>query len=143
MCVCVCSFTPQSVQLLNDVQTTFLQLQAECEKLKESNRCLLESSRRNESHLEVNCQILSSKQDRPPLNRLHSVRRHEFKQFVDRPGTDHNCPFMFSLLLSGLFFYFLFPQELFKVTEQLQENKADKSMVEREMVSELIYKRDL
>lgn len=29
------------------------------------------------------------------------------------------------------------------MTEQLQENKADKSMVERETVSELIYRRDL
>lgn len=96
--LCVCVFTPQSVQLLNDVQTTFLQLQAECEKLQENNRRLLESSGRNESQLEVNCQILSSKQHQRPLKRLLSVTTLNL-----RPGTDHNCPLMLSLFCQVLF----------------------------------------
>lgn len=41
------------MQLMNDVQTAFLQLQAECEKLGDCNRNLLEEKRENESHIQV------------------------------------------------------------------------------------------
>lgn len=73
-------FAPQNVQLVNDVQTTFLQLQAECEKLNESNTCLHEDNRRKQSHIEVDvlfwltitarwCWNLS-KYNKSPSNRL-------------------------------------------------------------------------
>lgn len=44
---------PQNSQLMNDVQTAFLQLRAECEKLQESNRSLQEESREKQSHVQV------------------------------------------------------------------------------------------
>lgn len=41
------------MQLVDDVQTAFLQLQAQCEKLGDCNRNLLEEKRENESHIQV------------------------------------------------------------------------------------------
>lgn len=54
--MCIHVFASQNVRLVNDVQTTFLQLQAECEKLNESNTCLHEDNRRKQSHIEVDGQ---------------------------------------------------------------------------------------
>lgn len=53
MCVCVC----QNVELVNDVQKAILQLQAECEKLHETTRCLHEDNRQKQSHIEVDKQL--------------------------------------------------------------------------------------
>lgn len=52
LCVCVC----QNVELVNDVQKAILQLQAECEKLHETTRCLHEDNRQKQSHIEVDKQ---------------------------------------------------------------------------------------
>lgn len=41
------------MRLVLDVQTAFLQLQAECEKLGDRNRNLLEEKRENQSHIQV------------------------------------------------------------------------------------------
>lgn len=43
------------MQLVNDVQTAFLRLQAECEKLYECNRNLQEENREKRSHIQVQC----------------------------------------------------------------------------------------
>ncbi|XP_026179902.1 uncharacterized protein C16orf96 homolog isoform X2 [Mastacembelus armatus] len=42
----------KNVELVNDVQTAILQLQAECEKLHETTRCLHEDNRQKQSHIE-------------------------------------------------------------------------------------------
>ncbi|GAA6222132.1 glutamine-rich protein 2-like isoform X1 [Lates japonicus] len=42
----------QNVELVNDVQKAILQLQAECEKLHETTRCLHEDNRQKQSHIE-------------------------------------------------------------------------------------------
>ncbi|XP_045893508.1 glutamine-rich protein 2 isoform X1 [Micropterus dolomieu] len=42
----------EDVQLVNDVQKAILQLQAECGKLHETTRCLLEDNRQKQSHIE-------------------------------------------------------------------------------------------
>ncbi|XP_042360272.1 glutamine-rich protein 2 [Plectropomus leopardus] len=65
----------ENVELVNDVQKAILQLQAECEKLHETARCLDEDNRLKQSHIE----------------------------------------------------------ELYKTTEELEEKKADKQMVESEI----------
>lgn len=41
------------MQLVKDVQTAFLQLQAECEKLGDCNRNLLEENGEKESRIQV------------------------------------------------------------------------------------------
>lgn len=43
------------MHLVNDVQTAFLQLQAECEKLGDCNRNLLEENQEKEGHIQVAC----------------------------------------------------------------------------------------
>jgi len=50
MPVCVC----QNGELVNDVQRAILQLQADCEKLQETTRCLNEDNREKQGHIEVN-----------------------------------------------------------------------------------------
>ncbi|XP_026220330.1 glutamine-rich protein 2 isoform X3 [Anabas testudineus] len=42
----------ENVELVNDVQKAILQLQAECEKLHETTRCLHEDNRQKQSHIE-------------------------------------------------------------------------------------------
>ncbi|XP_044037516.1 glutamine-rich protein 2 isoform X2 [Siniperca chuatsi] len=42
----------EKVELVNDVQKAILQLQAECEKLHETTRCLHEDNREKQSHIE-------------------------------------------------------------------------------------------
>ncbi|XP_018523980.1 glutamine-rich protein 2 isoform X4 [Lates calcarifer] len=42
----------KNVELVNDVQKAILQLQAECEKLHETTRCLHEDNRQKQSHIE-------------------------------------------------------------------------------------------
>ncbi|XP_044188524.1 glutamine-rich protein 2 isoform X1 [Thunnus albacares] len=42
----------ENVELVNDVQKSILQLQAECEKLHETTRCLHEDNRQKQSHIE-------------------------------------------------------------------------------------------
>lgn len=46
---------PQNMHLINDMQTAFLQLQAECEKLGDCNRNLLEENQEKESRVQVEC----------------------------------------------------------------------------------------
>lgn len=58
LCFCVNFYScplPQNMHLVNDVQTAVLQLQAECEKLGDCNRNLLEENREKESRIQVQC----------------------------------------------------------------------------------------
>lgn len=87
------------MHLVNDVQTAFLQLQAECEKLADCNRNLLKENREKESRIQVQC-------GQNTVSKIALVQlRHSFLS-----------------------------QELLKNMKELEEKKADKRMVEREIV---------